>query len=603
MGAGSAAAGPFPNRHRVSAALLSGLVLLGGLALTWGAVQRERAKAQAQLQGDFHLRIRDTAIRIEQSIRTYEQVLRDLQSFLRVARPGRREFRAFVQGMALERNFPGIQGVGYAVLVPANRRAAHEAAVRAEGFPGYAIHPPGDRDPYTAILYLEPFAGRNLRAFGYDMFSEQVRRAAMVQAAELDDIVMSGRVQLVQETGQDLQAGFLLYLPLKAPDGTTRAWVYAPFRIRDLLTGVMGEQKPDADLDLEVYDGSEARLPSLMHDSHPGVDRPGTLPGFRSELHLVLAHHPWTLVYTSLPGFEARIERGKAGTVALAGLAGSLLLALLTWSLAASRNRAVGLAEIQEALNRDLARKVQDAVGELRRKDQLLIAQGRHAAMGEMIGNIAHQWRQPLSSLGMLLANLRDAVLAGDLRPAAMEEAFARGFLLIDRMSSTINDFRNYFRPDREPAAFSALEQVHRAVALVDVSSKAAGVAIQVTAPHDLRLQGYPNEYCQVLLNLLGNAQESIRAARAEGGTVRVRLEAEGGEGVLTVSDDGAGIPEAALERIFEPYFSTREGGTGIGLYMSKQIIETHMGGRISARNLAAGAELRVTAPLAKEQP
>jgi signal transduction histidine kinase len=598
MGPASAAAGPAQGRHRAPAWLLPALVFLGGLALTWGLARREQAKTRAQAQAYFQLRVRDAVGRIQQRLRTYEQVLRDTQSFMAIRPAGRAEFRAFVAGMGLQRTFPGIQGVGYAVLVPRGGRAVHEAAVRAEGFPGYAITPPGDRDPLTAILYLEPFEGRNLRAFGYDMHSEPVRRAAMDLARDLDDTVMSGRVQLVQEDGRDVQAGFLMYLPLRGPDGALRAWVYAPFRVHDLLAGVLGEQAPD--LDLDVYDGAQVGPQAQMFDSRPGQDDPGWL---RAQVPMEQAHHRWTLVCTSLPDLERRLGTGKAGTVALAGLAGSLLLALATGSLSASRNRALALAEMREVLNRELEGKVQEAVGELRRKDQVLIAQGRHAAMGEMIGNIAHQWRQPLSSLGMLLANLRDAVRAGEMEPSAMEAAFTRGFLLLDKMSSTITDFRNFFRPDRAMDVFSALEQVRRAQALVGASFEAAGVAIRVEAAGDLRLLGYPNEYCQVLLNLLGNAREAIRAARAEGGTVRMALEEDGGFGVLTVADDGTGIPEAVLDRIFEPYFSTREGGTGIGLYMSKQIIESHMGGRIEARNLEAGTAFRVAVPLAQEAP
>ena len=250
-------------------------------------------------------------------------------------------------------------------------------------------------------------------------------------------------------------------------------------------------------------------------------------------------------------------------------------------------------------LNRTLEQKVLAAVVELRRRDQLLIIQGRQAAMGEMIGHIAHQWRQPLGSLSMLLANLRDAYRYQDLDLARMEEAFAKGDLLIQKMSSTIGDFRNFFNPDKEKAPFSALRQIRRAVALVDASFEAGQVRIQVDAPADVRMLGFPNEFSQVLLNLLGNARQAIREAGPAAGLVSLHLDAIDGFGRVRVRDNGTGIPEAFLDRIFDPYFSTRATGTGIGLHMSRQIIEDSMGGRILARNLDQGAELEVRVPLA----
>ena len=119
-----------------------------------------------------------------------------------------------MQTLQVERYWPGIQGVGFARMLAPAELAAHEAEIRTEGFPDYAVRPVGERPQYSAIVYLEPFEGRNLRAFGYDMFSEEVRRAAMVRARDSGLPAVSGKVVLVQETGHDVQAGCLMYLPL-----------------------------------------------------------------------------------------------------------------------------------------------------------------------------------------------------------------------------------------------------------------------------------------------------------------------------------------------------------------------------------------------------
>ena len=137
------------------------------------------------------------------------------------------------------------------------------------------------------------------------------------------------------------------------------------------------------------------------------------------------------------------------------------------------------------------------------------------------------------------------------------------------------------------------------AVALVAAGFDAAGIALTVEAPGELRLYGFPNEYAQVLLNLMGNAKQAVQASGAAPGRVGISLEAREGMGHLTVRDNGGGINPEILEKIFEPYFSTRDTGTGLGLYMSRQIIERSMGGRITARNIEGGAEFLVSVPLA----
>lgn len=252
-----------------------------------------------------------------------------------------------------------------------------------------------------------------------------------------------------------------------------------------------------------------------------------------------------------------------------------------------------------EELNQSLEARIGQAVTELRSKDRMLIAQGLQAALGEMLGNISHQWRQPLNALGLVVSNLRDESRHGGLDAAQVEKAAADAQRLIQKMSSTINDFRDFVRPGKERSAFSALQQVTTTLGLLDPTFRSAGIQLELQAEQDAELFGVPNEYSQVLLNLLSNAKEAIQGARPGGGRVTLRLSVRDGLGCLTVRDDGGGVPPALLERIFEPYFSTKEGGTGIGLYMSKQIVERSLGGRLEVRNVEGGAEFTVLTPLA----
>ncbi len=274
-------------------------------------------------------------------------------------------------------------------------------------------------------------------------------------------------------------------------------------------------------------------------------------------------------------------------------------VAWVAQDITARRAAETALAE----LNRVLEQRVQAAVADLRQRDQMLLVQNRQAAMGEMIGNIAHQWRQPLNTLSMLLINLGDAHRFGDLTAEKLKRALKKGDLVIQKMSSTINDFRNFFRPDKERVAFSALKQIRGAIAIVEAGFEAEDLRIVLEAPEDVTLAGFPNEFSQVLLNLLGNARQAIQDGQPRPGSVLLRLRREAGCGVLTVRDTGHGVPDELLERIFEPFFSTRANGTGIGLYLSRQIIEQNMAGRISARNLDGVTEFCVRVPTPGEQP
>lgn len=252
-----------------------------------------------------------------------------------------------------------------------------------------------------------------------------------------------------------------------------------------------------------------------------------------------------------------------------------------------------------QMLNDNLEEMVQAEVSKNREKDQLMITQNRQAAMGEMIGNIAHQWRQPLNALAMVLANISDAHHFNELDTPCLQRLITDGNRLVQKMSSTINDFRNFYKPDKERVPFSALAQANEAISLVESSFRNDNIDIRVNAPCDLELFGFPNEYSHVLLNLLSNAKEAILARGTAGGRVEISLSQHEGKGCVSVRDNGGGIPDHALDRIFEPYFSTKEMGTGVGLYMSKMIIERNMNGTISARNVDGGAEFVITTWLA----
>ena len=217
--------------------------------------------------------------------------------------------------------------------------------------------------------------------------------------------------------------------------------------------------------------------------------------------------------------------------------------------------------------------------------------------MGEMIGNIAHQWRQPLNALSMLLANIQMAHMYNEITTDFMKSVLDKGNQLIQKMSTTINDFRNFFLPDKEAVSFSANSQINHALSLVEAGLNSQNIQIHLEAECEMPLTGLPNEYSQVILNLLSNAREAIKENNVPEGIIKIRLFEREGFACAAVSDNGGGIPADVIDKIFEPYFSTKEMGTGIGLYMSKMIIERSMNGTIEAHNIDGGAEFVVSIP------
>jgi PAS domain S-box-containing protein len=286
---------------------------------------------------------------------------------------------------------------------------------------------------------------------------------------------------------------------------------------------------------------------------------------------------------------------------------GAVILANLRDITERKRVQAILAARQEEisALNRDLARRVREETEKNRQKDILLLNQTRLAAMGEMIGNIAHQWRQPLNALSILLANLRFEYEAVCQDTDALEIAHGQAFDILRRMSSTIDDFRNFFKPDRKREPFRVIEAIGDALLLIEASLVQHGITVRFTARHDPVVEGFRGEFAQVALNLLGNAKDAILAHKPVAGHIDIRVMQRRGRAVVAIADNGGGIPPDIIERIFDPYFTTKssQNGTGLGLYMSRTIIHDHLGGSLTADNRDAGARFVVTLPLSAASP
>ncbi len=459
-----------------------------------------------------------------------------------------------------------------------------------------------ERPSYVVVGYIAPLQG-NLPAIGYDINSNAVRRAAIDVARATGRPAATEPIKLVQEERQ--RVGFLLLNPayrnstIAAGTGLPSLSGFAVGVVKvDEMVQIATAEMTRQDLVFHLIDaGSNVKQP-VLYQSDGGSHHP--LDPYVWKTTLPVADRRWTLTVFPTRDYLADNGLWQTWSVGVVGLLFASLFQVLMLSMTGrtaviQRRVAEQTAELTvtknmlEELNSSLQQQVEESVTELRRKDQMLISQGRQAAMGEMISNIAHQWRQPLNALSLLMANLDFAHQEGGISREYMEKTVATADRLLQKMSTTITDFSNFFRPEKQKVAFPALEEIRRAVSMVEDAYQSSNISVTITGSDTITLHGFPNEYSQVLLNLLANARDAIVASGIIEGQVYITVTEREGMGIVTVQDNGGGIADDVIDKIFEPYFSTKHMGTGIGLYMSKMIIERNMNGRIVAQNRGGG--------------
>lgn len=329
------------------------VLLIMSLLITLAAWHLARKQSERAAQSRFDARCAELEGVIAERLRDYEEVLRGAGAFIAASKTLERdEWRAYVQHLSLEQDYPGLEAIGYAQRFSAAEKNAHIRKVRAEGFPAYDIWPAGERPEYIAIVYLEPFVGRNVRTLGFDMFSEPARRSAMERARDSGIATASGKVTLVQENTEAPQTAFLMYFPVYfgVPSDTVQArraalqgYVYSPFRMNDLMRGILATQA--ADLDLDIYDGVRINADALMYRrglSNDAVDQKQT-PAFTRTAGVDVYGQPWTMRFASRAAFEAA-ENDTPAMVLTAGMFIAALFMVLVAMLANRRRDALALA-------------------------------------------------------------------------------------------------------------------------------------------------------------------------------------------------------------------------------------------------------------------
>ncbi len=273
---------------------------------------------------------------------------------------------------------------------------------------------------------------------------------------------------------------------------------------------------------------------------------------------------------------------------------------LLSWALG-ERVKSIQDHYIKKANNLNTTLQERLAIGLLkeRQKDKIMLQQSRFAALGEMIEQIAHQWRQPLNTLALINQNLYFKFKLDKFDPQAFEEAHDQIDENLQYMSKTIDDFRNFYNNNRDPETYDIAEVVRSAVSLSEAMLKYAKIKVVIKHLEPSYVHNAKNELLQVCMNILKNAHDALLEAGKEERIITIDIQPCEDDFCLSIEDNAGGIDESIIDRIFDPYFTTKSDthGTGIGLYMSRSITQEHLHGSIHAENSSQGARFVIVLP------
>ena len=245
--------------------------------------------------------------------------------------------------------------------------------------------------------------------------------------------------------------------------------------------------------------------------------------------------------------------------------------------------------ELQE-LNKYLEKRVSKEVTQNRKKDIIMFQQARLASLGEMLNNIAHQWRQPLGSITMIIQSFQTKMQLGKLNQTFVDEKVQDALLLASNMSNTLDDFKNFFSPNKIKSNFFIKDCIEQSLDLSKYLLNQENIKVKLLIKKNIKINTFYNELSHVFLNIISNSKDALCSnVYKDDRIIKIVVNTFKNTLIINIIDNGGGIPNEILPKIFEPYYTTKykSAGTGIGLYMTKQIIEKHINGEISCKNIS----------------
>jgi signal transduction histidine kinase len=589
----------------------------------------------------FDDEVSEATLSINKRMEEYEQVLMGGKGlFAASEQVERQEWIAFVRGQSVQERFPGIQGVGYYPRVTQEELPALVEQVRAEGFPGFAVRPEGERPEYYPVVYIEPLDARNQRAFGYDVFSEPVRRDAIELSRDTGDTAITGRITLVQETEQDVQVGFLMMVPVYengAPAQTVEerrqsieGFVYAPFRMNDLMQGIMGSTVRD--ITFAIYDGDPSGE-TLMFDLSSVNDIPAgeTTSPFTKTVLMEIGGRTWTLEFVALDSLRSQTDAAVPYIILGIGLALSGILFFVLRSANRMHKETDELVRAAERVGRgdldvqidknvlgspsgvgNLARvfdrmraSVKASTQELKKVNEELVRVDKMKE--EFSSMISHELKSPLTPIKFgadaLMYSGNGNLTEDQKRYAGMVSRNAV------KLENLINDLMDSYKLDMKRLTFNMAENdigqmVEQCLADIEPYTRDKQVRVEIDIGASGTIVCDRKRIDQVIANLVKN---SVDFVPENGGRIVIRVHENSPEVVFSVEDNGIGILAEKADRLFEKFYQVdttakrKFGGSGLGLPISRGIVEAH-GGRIWVdREFKGGAAIRFALP--RKQP
>lgn len=554
--------------------LLAWLVLFAGFILTGIFSYQVKVDTQLRERQRFDLYCREIQVKIEtRLVKQKQMLLSGVAMFESSENVTRDEWQRYVKRLSLSRDLDGVQALGFSLWLKPEQLLAHEERVHKEGFLDYHVKPAGKRDAYTAIIYIEPFLDRNLRAFGYDMYSESVRHAAMSRSVDEDTVTLSGKVILLQETETDVQAGTLMYAPvfqknkpLNTPQQRWDAlfgWVYSPFRMTDLLRNIVlnALDVNDGNLQLSVYDGEEMTNEHLLYQSSSiSSDK---LPVFSSKRQMQSFGTTWTLYFEQFDSFEKKFGNRQLWIVASTGTFISLLLFFLLRS--------------HFLLQKNATRIALELTKQVREKEAKLAS--TNADLLQFTTVSAHHLQEPARRLVSFVQRLRHELryITAENEDVAISLHFIEQSAL--RQRALVRDIQRYLaatepRATVKPVFLTEIlekvlkyhaDAIHKTQASVDYGTALPAVLIDRPRLYDI---------FNILLNNALTYQQPDCPPQ-----IRIYCKQKGARIFCYVEDNGIGISAQYRERVFWVFerlqVNDNQESTGVGLAIVKRIVES----------------------------
>jgi signal transduction histidine kinase len=525
---------------------------------------------------------------IENRISLYVALLKGGRGFVESAESLNREkFANYVKSLEVEKNYAGVQGIGFTKTVAPDGRDALVKQMKSEGYPDFKIFPEGEREIYQTIIYIEPLDERNRKAIGFDMSSEENRRQALFNARDLGTETLTAKVVLMQENEKDGQAGFLLYLPIykngRIPATVQErrenlvGYIYSPFRAADFLSAILNETS-SPEVALRIYDGDvkpENLLAQSVADNSQDFEarRKET---FYTKNNLEVAGRRWVIEYVPLPTSAEQSNLRLIPLVFIVGVVFSFLLFGITYAESASRAKIQNIAA--ELFETEQQKQI------LLEKEQRarLAAEQANLTKDEFISVVSHELRTPLNAIAGWAKILKTQNLSENTKDLALQK-IERNLRSQTRLVEELLDYSQIISGKINLEArqfdFSGVFES----SFHEMEPKAHGKEISLIKHNELngqKILGDREKIKIVIRNLLSNAIKFTPA----GGKVEVNVTETGGTIEMTIKDTGRGISREFLPHIFDRFrqddtSTTRfYGGLGLGLAISEHIVKLHNG-------------------------